>query len=138
MSVSPMGDKVERQPSGLFALGESETESQWGSERPENSPVDCFQRRTGGSPGWLVPSGSDGRSRLRIEETRGVRVPPSVSVLSVGLNRYKNGPDRPKYHDPGSGLSSEAADQATGTCPRPGEEIASPPAIPELLFRSSF
>ena len=36
------GAKAERQPSGLFAEGESEAEAQWGSERPENSPVDCF------------------------------------------------------------------------------------------------
>ncbi len=44
-----------RQPRARFAEGENETESQWGSERPENSPVDCFQRRTGGSPGQDSP-----------------------------------------------------------------------------------
>ena len=45
------GAGAERCPSGAFAEGESEAEAQWGSERPENSPVGCFQRRTGGSPG---------------------------------------------------------------------------------------
>ena len=36
------GAKAKRQPSGLFAEGESKAEAQWGSERPKNSPVDCF------------------------------------------------------------------------------------------------
>ncbi len=53
-----------------------------GLERPENSPVDCFQRKAGGSPG----PGAPGKQSGGLFSAEGGRQPRTVSAPSQGVD----------------------------------------------------